>query len=84
MKVSSDLMIARSWSQSGVVPLFPAVGGSWGCGVSAEKTDDEVAEESDGVSVGEEVGNTFECGDPADGLDEKPGVIQRRRTFHIV
>ena len=93
VKASSDLMVAASEaaegkpSPSAVVPLFPSLGGGGDFGpgrIAAEEEDEEAAEDGLVVALGDVVGDALEGHDPAGGLDKKPDVRQRRRTFHIV
>ena len=46
--------------------------------------EDESAEEVVVVTTGEEVGDSVECDDESDGLENKPCISKRLRTFHIV
>ena len=79
-------VVSASVSVSGltVVPLFPVVGEAGFGGIAAEEEDEEVAEEGFVVALGEVLGDALEGDDPAEGLDNKPEIRQRRRTFHIV
>jgi len=69
---------------SAVVPLFPAVRGSWTGGVVVEEEEDKAAEGVVVVAFGEELGDAFEGEDPADRLDNNPEISERLRTFHMV
>jgi hypothetical protein len=93
VKASSDLMAAASDAAEGnsspstIVPLFPSLGGCWDFGsggVAAEEEDEESPQDGLVVALRDVVGDTLEGHDPAGGLDKKPDVRQRRRTFHIV
>lgn len=85
VKASSDLMVSKSPAHdSGVVPLFPVVWESGSCWIFVEDEANEASEEVVGVSVAEELGNTFKGDDPDNGPDNKPEIRQRLRTFHTV
>lgn len=76
--------------KSRVVPFFPGIGEAGLRGVViAVSTDlveeeDESSEETVVVAVGKVLGNSFEGNDEAEGLENKPCISKRRRTFHIV
>jgi|SRR3569833_2055419 len=71
-------------SPSAVVPLLPAVRDAGSGGIVAEEEEEKAAEEGVVVAVREELGDAFEGQDPADGLDNKPEISKRLRSFHIV
>ena len=60
------------------------------CGVSFESAhelvveEDKSAEEVVIVAVGDVLRNSVEGNDEADGLENKPYISKRLRTFHIV
>ena len=76
--------------KSSVVPFFPGFRdaglGGFVVAVSAELVaeENESAEEAVVVSVGKVLGDSFEGDDEAEGLENKPCISKRRRTFHIV
>ena len=88
MNVSSDWRMLASDScgsePSAVVPLFPVVGEPGLGWVAAEEEGKQGSEGGFVLALGEELGDAFEGHDPAEGLDNKPEIRQRRRTFHIV
>lgn len=69
---------------SAVVPLLPAVGEAGLGGVAVEEEGDELAEGVVVVAEREVVEHALEHDDPADGLENKPEISERLRTFHIV
>lgn len=69
---------------STVVPLDPVFWRSWYGWVVVEEEEDETADDSVVVSVGEEVGNALEGDEPADGADNEPQISKRLRSFHTV
>ncbi|TLD17478.1 uncharacterized protein PgNI_00947 [Pyricularia grisea] len=86
VKASSDLIVSSRAliPSSTIVPLDPVFWRSW-CGwVVVDEEEDEAAEDSVVVSVGEEVGNAFEGDEPADGADNEPQISKRLRSFHTV
>jgi hypothetical protein len=75
---------------SRVVPFFPRFWELGFCGVVLEPQD-EVAVEEDKfseevlvVAVGEVFCDSVEGDDESDGLENKPYISKRLRTFHIV
>jgi hypothetical protein len=83
MKSRSARIISR------VVPFFPGVGET-GLGRVSVETDELVAEEDEladklvVVAAGEVVGDSVEGEDEAEGLENKPCISKRLRSFHIV
>ena len=75
---------------SGIVPFFPRVreAGSRGVAVEfvdkLEIVDDEAADESLVVAVGEMLCDAVECDNEADCFENNPEISKRRRSFHVV
>jgi hypothetical protein len=75
---------------SRVVPFFPGLGEAGMSGVSVKAAEDLVVEEDASaeevvvVAVREVFGDSVECDDESDGLENKPYISKRLRTFHIV
>lgn len=83
MKSRSARIISR------VVPFFPGVGEAGLGWVSLEPEElvaeeDELADKLVVMAAGEEVGNSVEGEDESEGLENKPCISKRLRSFHIV